>query len=123
MKLYPLMILKMFLIQMFLLIKLCNFQKIKNINIYFFLYLTFTTFLMVETLIYQFKLILFLLVCYFYFVLKIKITTLHLKNFYKNNQKSILFYLLFISYLIFQIFLLPIEILKFFSPEKFKYIK
>ena len=56
----------------------------------------------------------------FLLCLKDKNYNLHLKNFYKNNQKSILIYLIFIFYLIFQIIPLPIEILKIFSPEKFK---
>lgn len=58
----------------------------------------------------------------FLFCLKDKNYNLHLINFYKNNQKSILIYLIFILYLLFQIVPLPIEILKIFSPEKFKII-
>jgi len=56
----------------------------------------------------------------FLFCLKDKNYNLHLKNFYKDNQKSILIYLIFIFYLIFQIVPLPVEMLKIFSPEKFK---
>ena len=56
----------------------------------------------------------------FLLCLKDKNYNLHLKNFYKDNQKSILIYLIFIFYLIFQIIPLTIEILKIFSPEKFK---
>jgi len=57
---------------------------------------------------------------FFLYCLKDKNYNLHLKNFYSNNKKSIFFYIIFLSYLIFQIFPLPIEVLKFFSPEKFK---
>ena len=57
---------------------------------------------------------------FFLYCLKDKNYNLHLKNFYSNNKKSIFFYIIFLSYLIFQIFSLPIEVLKFFSPEKFK---
>ena len=56
----------------------------------------------------------------FLFCLKDKNYNLHLKNFYKDNQKSIFIYLIFIFYLIFQIVPLPVEMLKIFSPEKFK---
>ena len=58
----------------------------------------------------------------FLFCLKDKNYNLHLINFYKDNQKSILIYLVFIFYLLFQIVHLPMEILKVFSPEKFKII-
>jgi O-antigen ligase len=58
----------------------------------------------------------------FLFCLNDKNYNLHLINFYKDNQKSILIYLIFIFYLLFQIIPLPIEILKIFSPEKFKII-
>jgi len=65
----------------------------------------------------------FILVSFlFLFCLKDKNYKLHLLNFYKDNQKSILIYLLFVLYLLFQIIPLPIEILKIFSPEKFKII-
>ena len=56
----------------------------------------------------------------FLFCLKDKNYNLHLKNFYKDNQKSIFIYLIFIFYLLFQIVPLPVEMLKIFSPEKFK---
>jgi hypothetical protein len=58
----------------------------------------------------------------FLFCLKDKNYNLHLINFYKDNQKYIFIYLLFILYLLFQIVPLPIEILKILSPEKFKII-
>jgi hypothetical protein len=65
----------------------------------------------------------FILVSFlFLFCLKDKNYNLHLINFYKESQKSILIYLIFILYLLFQIVPLPIEILKIFSPEKFKII-
>ena len=59
----------------------------------------------------------------FLFCLKDKNYNLHLKNFYKDNQKSIFIYLIFIFYLLFQIVPLPVEMLKIFSPEKFKILK
>ncbi len=58
----------------------------------------------------------------FLFCIKDKNYNLHLKKFYIDNQKSIFIYLIFIFYLLFQIIPLPIEILKIFSPEKFKII-
>ena len=65
----------------------------------------------------------FILVIFsFLFCLKDKNYNLHLINFYNNNQKSILIYSIFIFYLLFQIVPLPMEILKVFSPEKFKII-
>jgi hypothetical protein len=54
------------------------------------------------------------------FCLKDKNYNLHLRNFYKDNQKSIFIYLIFSFYLLFQIVSLPVEMLKIFSPEKFK---
>ena len=63
----------------------------------------------------------FILVSFlFLFCLKDKNYNQHLKNFYKDNQKSIFIYLIFIFYLLFQIAPLPVEMLKIFSPEKFK---
>ena len=59
----------------------------------------------------------------FLFCLKDKNYSLHLTNLYKDNQKSILVYLIFLAYLIFQIIPIPLEILKSFSPEKYKIIK
>ena len=56
---------------------------------------------------------------FFFYCLKDKNYNLHLKNFYINNKKSIFLYILFLSYLIFQILPLPINSLKFFSPEKY----
>ena len=58
----------------------------------------------------------------FFFCQKDKNYNLHFKNFYNKNKISISFYLLFLLYLFFQILPLPLEFLKFFSPEKYKYI-
>jgi hypothetical protein len=58
----------------------------------------------------------------FFFCLKDKNYNLHFKNFYNKNKTPISFYLLFLIFLFFQIIPLPIEFLKFFSPEKYKYI-
>jgi len=44
----------------------------------------------------------------------------HIKNFFLNNRIVIYFYLTFLSYMIFQIIPFPIELLKFFSPTKYK---
>ena len=59
---------------------------------------------------------------FFLYCLKDKNYNLHLKNFYINNKKSIFLYVIFLSYLIFQILPLPLDILKFFSPEKIKFL-
>ena len=59
---------------------------------------------------------------FFLYCLKDKNYNLHLKNFYINNKKSIFLYIIFLIYLTFQITPLPINILKFFSPEKLKLI-
>ena len=40
----------------------------------------------------------------------------------KRNKLSIIFYLIFLLYLVFQILPLPIEFLRIFSPEKYKII-
>ena len=60
---------------------------------------------------------LFFLVC-----LKDKNYSLHLNNFFINNKRSILLYILFLVYLILQIIPFPLNLLKFLSPEKYKYI-
>ena len=57
---------------------------------------------------------------FFLYCLKDKNYNLHLKNFYINNKKSIFLYVIFLTYLIFQILPLPLDLLKFFSPEKIK---
>ena len=59
---------------------------------------------------------------FFLFCLRDKNYNLHLKNFFSKNKKSILLYIIFLSYLFFQILPLPINFLKFFSPEKLKLI-
>ena len=65
----------------------------------------------------------FLLISFFYFFcLKDKNYNLHLKYFIKENKRSIYFYILFLFYLLIQIIPLPIEIIKFLSPEKYIYL-
>ena len=59
---------------------------------------------------------------FFLFCLKDKNYNLHFKNFYYSNKNSILIYIIFLIYLFFQIIPLPINLLKFFSPEKYKFI-
>jgi len=44
----------------------------------------------------------------------------HIKKFFFDNKKIILIYIIFLSYLIFQILPFPIELIKFFSPSKYK---
>ena len=61
-----------------------------------------------------------LLSIFFVYCLKDKNYNLHLKNFYLNNKKPILLYLMFLLFLVFQIIPLSENILKYFSPEKFK---
>ena len=73
-----------------------------------------------SNLLIQFNFILISL--FFLFCLKDKNYNIHFKNFYINNKKSILLYVIFLGYLIFQILPLPINLLKFFSPEKLKFI-
>jgi len=58
----------------------------------------------------------------FLYSLKDKNYNLHFLNFYKNNKISIIFYLIFLLYLVFQILPISIEFLKIFSPEKYKII-
>ena len=65
----------------------------------------------------------FLLMSFFYILcLRDKNYNLHFKYFVKENKKSIYFYILFLFYLLFQILPLPIDTLKFFSPEKYIYL-
>ena len=65
----------------------------------------------------------FLLISFFYFFcVKDKNYNTHLKYFVKENKKSIYFYILFLFYLLFQLIPLPIDILKFFSPNKYIYL-
>jgi len=65
----------------------------------------------------------FLLISLFFiFCLKDKNYNLHFKYFFNKNKLSIYLYLLFLVYLLFQILPLPVNSLKFFSPEKFKFL-
>ena len=65
----------------------------------------------------------FILISLFYIICLIdKNYNQHLKYFVKENKRSIFFYVLFLFYLLFQILPLPIDLLKFFSPEKYKYL-
>ena len=58
----------------------------------------------------------------FLYCLKDKNYNLHFRVFCKKNKKPIVFYILFLFYLLFQIIPIPIEALKLFSPEKYNYI-
>jgi O-antigen ligase len=65
----------------------------------------------------------FLLIGFFYILcLRDKNYNLHFKYFVKENKRSVYFYILFLFYLLFQILPLPIDTLKFFSPEKYFYL-
>jgi len=65
----------------------------------------------------------FLLISLFFiFCLKDKNYNLHFRYFFNQNKFSIYLYLLFLVYLLFQILPLPINSLKFFSPEKFYFL-
>jgi len=65
----------------------------------------------------------FLIISFFYILCsRDKNYNLHFKYFVKENKKSIYFYILFLFYLLFQILPLPVDSLKFFSPEKYKYL-
>jgi hypothetical protein len=65
----------------------------------------------------------FLLISFFYILCsRDKNYNLHFKYFVRENKKSIYFYILFLFYLVFQILPLPVDLLKFFSPEKYKYL-
>jgi len=44
----------------------------------------------------------------------------HIKKFFLDNRIILIIYFIFLSYIIFQIVLIPIELLKFFSPAKYK---
>jgi len=59
---------------------------------------------------------------FFIYCLKDKNYYLHFLKFYKSNRVSIILYTLFLLYLVYQIIPLPIEFLKFFSPEKYRII-
>ena len=65
----------------------------------------------------------FLLISLFFiFCLKDKNYNLHFKYFVNENKRSIYFYILFLFYLLFQILPLPIDLVKFLSPEKYNYL-
>ena len=65
----------------------------------------------------------FLLISLFFiFCLKDKNYNLHFRYFFNQNKFSIYLYLLFLVYLLFQILPLPVNSLKFFSPEKFYFL-
>jgi hypothetical protein len=65
----------------------------------------------------------FLLISFFFiFCLKDKNYNLHFKYFVNENKRSINFYILFLFYLLFQILPLPIDLIRFFSPEKYNYL-
>ncbi len=58
----------------------------------------------------------------FLFCLYDKNYNLHFRIFFTKNKVSIIIYLSFIFYLLFQVIPLPIEFLKFFSPQKYTFI-
>ena len=65
----------------------------------------------------------FLIISSFYILcLRDKNYNLHFRYFVKENKRSIYFYIIFLFYLLFQILPLPIDMLKFFSSEKFIYL-
>ena len=58
----------------------------------------------------------------FLMCLKDKNYNLHFEYFFKKNKKSIILYILFLLFLVLQIIPLPLNLLKIFTVEKFKYI-
>ena len=65
----------------------------------------------------------FLLISFFFiFCLRDKNYNLHFRYFVNENKKSIYFYILFLLYLLSQILPLPIDLIRFLSPEKYKYL-
>ena len=44
----------------------------------------------------------------------------HIRKFFLDNKKILIIYFVFLIYLIFQIIPMPIEVLKIFSPTKYK---
>ena len=58
----------------------------------------------------------------FIFCLSDKNYNLYFKFFFEKNKKIIFIYSLFLFYLLFQILPLPINLIKFISPEKYNYI-
>ena len=84
----------------FLCISLCSIINAGNSNLYIQI-----NFILVSSI--------------FLYTLSDKNYVSHLKFFFIKSKISIFFFLLFISYLIFQIIPLPLEILKIFSSEKY----
>ncbi len=66
---------------------------------------------------------LILISLFFLYCLKDKNYNLHFKNFCIYNKKPIFLYIIFLSYLIFQILPLQLNFLQFFSPEKYIFLK
>ena len=65
----------------------------------------------------------FLLISFFFiFCLRDKNYNLHFRYFVNENKRSIFFYILFLFYLLFQILPLPIDFIRFLSPEKYNYL-
>jgi hypothetical protein len=65
----------------------------------------------------------FLLISLFFiFCLRDKNYNFHFKYFVNENKRSINFYILFLFYLLFQILPIPIDLIRFFSPEKYNYL-
>ena len=65
----------------------------------------------------------FILISFFFiFCLRDKNYNLHFKYFVNENKRSINFYILFLFYLLFQISPLPIDLIRFLSPEKYNYL-
>ena len=62
----------------------------------------------------------FLIVCLFFFICTLKKNyKSHLNFFFNKNRVPIIFFSLFLIYVIFQIIPLPLEIIKYFSNEKY----
>jgi O-antigen ligase len=65
----------------------------------------------------------FLLISFFFiFCLQDKNYNMHFKYFVKENKRNVYCYILFLFYLLFQLIPLPIETIRFFSPEKHIYL-
>ena len=99
-----------------------QFSKNKRHQYFFFLLVSIYVFFNGgnSNLLIQFN---FLLISFFFiFCLKDKNYNLHFKYFIKQNKWSIYCYILFLFYLLFQILPLPIDLIKFLSPEKYNYL-
>ena len=97
-------------------------SKNKKYQYFFFLIITFYSIFNGgnSNLLIQINFI--LISIFFIFCLKDKNYNLHFKYFFNRNKFSIYLYLLFLVYLLFQILPLPLNSLKFFSPEKFYFL-